>query len=57
VIDMVEQTEPKTADSFDEEDVKSALERETQDGKGDEDPGDSDFQSFEKDDAEVEDSK
>jgi hypothetical protein len=36
---------PETADSF-KVDVKRALERETQDGKGDEDPGPSDWISF-----------
>lgn len=36
---------PETAESF-KVDVKRALERETQDGKGDTDPGPSDFQGF-----------
>lgn len=36
---------PETAESF-EDDVKRALERETQDGKGDEDPGPSDWNGF-----------
>jgi hypothetical protein len=46
---------PETAESVDEEDVKSSLERTTFDGKGDDDPGDSDFQSFANENAEVED--
>lgn len=36
---------PETAESF-KDDVKRALERETQDGKGDEDPGPSDWNGF-----------
>jgi hypothetical protein len=36
---------PETADPV-KIDIKRALERETQDGKGDEDPGPSDFQGF-----------
>lgn len=36
-------------------DIKRALERETQDGKGDEDPGPSDFQGFATDGVEKED--
>jgi hypothetical protein len=38
-------------------DIKRALERETQDGKGDEDPGPSDFQGFATDGVEKEDSQ
>jgi hypothetical protein len=44
---------PETADSVDS-DVELALQRETHDGKGEDDPGESDFQSFAADDAEVE---
>lgn len=47
---------PDTADSV-KADVKRALERETQDGKGSEDPGPSDFQGFATDGVEVEDKK
>ena len=36
---------PRTAKAY-KSDVQRALERETQDGKGDEDPGPSDFISF-----------
>jgi hypothetical protein len=49
------QAEPgdvESADSF-KVDVKRALERETQDGKGDEDPGPSDWNGFATDDVEV----
>ena len=47
---------PDTADSV-KVDIKRALERETQDGKGDEDPGPSDFVSFATEGVEVEESK
>ena len=33
-------------DGDDAEDVQAALERETDDGKGDDEPGESDFQGF-----------
>lgn len=45
---------PETAKSF-KVDVERALERETQDGKGDEDPGDSDWISYATDGVEKED--
>lgn len=37
---------PETADHFDKKDVAAALKRETQDGKGDEDPGPSDWNGY-----------
>lgn len=45
---------PKTAKSY-KVDVKRALKRETDDGPGDEDPGESDFVSYATDGVEVED--
>ena len=46
---------PDTAKSV-KVDVERALDRETQDGKGDEDPGPSDFQGFATEDVEKADS-
>lgn len=36
----------QSAEHYDEEDVAAALERETDDGPGDEEPGEGDFQSY-----------
>lgn len=47
---------PETADPV-KVDIKRALDRETQDGKGDEDPGPSDFQGFATEGVEKEDSQ
>jgi hypothetical protein len=44
---------PATAKSY-QVDVSRALQRETQDGKGDEDPGDSDWQGYATEGVEVE---
>lgn len=48
---------PEVAEHNDEEDVAAALERTTQDGKGDEDPGPSDWQGYATEGVEVEESK
>lgn len=36
----------QSAEHYDEEDVAAALERETDDGPGEENPGEGDFQSY-----------
>jgi hypothetical protein len=36
----------QSSEHYDEEDVAAALERETDDGPGDEEPGEGDFQSY-----------
>jgi hypothetical protein len=46
---------PATAEHNDDEDVAAALQRTTQDGKGDEDPGESDWQGYATDGVEAED--
>jgi hypothetical protein len=45
---------PETAEHHDAEDVSAALQRETQDGKGAEDPGESDWVSYASEGVEVE---
>lgn len=52
---MTEPEEIETAESFDEEDVRRVAAGHTGDGKGDEDPGPSTFQSFAMDDVEKDD--
>jgi hypothetical protein len=44
-------------ENYDEEDVAAALERETDDGPGDDDPGEGDFNSYATENVEKEDAE